>query len=336
MQHPDRPRSGQRGQVLVIVAAGALTFILLMGLVLDGGMALFNRRAGQNTSDVMALAATKFVADVHRGQAQADPSITTTYEALSRTAAANDCAAGGAVGCTWQAWFVGGSAGGPVDLAPVSPSSDVPAAALGVRVEATRQPKTFVVSLIGVGNWDVGTQATAIAQKLTTAPPGQLLPIALKGDPTTAFQPGQVYDLTDGKDLPGGFGYLSWTNSNDPNSLSDSICTPDSPLVTLPSIVDGDPGKSNAGDVRACIDKWIASKQTVLIPIYSTATGHGNGAKYTVIGVAAFVITSRDQPAVDNIQGYFVEIYNSNPIPGGTGAQVPGPTDTSFSLGLVR
>ena len=65
-----------------------------------------------------------------------------------------------------------------------------------------------MVGFIGIGNWVVDTEATAIAEVLRTAPAGQLLPIAAK-DPTSAvppqdpYQPGQVYDLTDGKDEPG-------------------------------------------------------------------------------------------------------------------------------------
>ena len=100
-------RRDERGQILVIVAGGVTALILLMGLVLDGGLAFFNRRDGQNTSDVMALAGTKFVADVHRGETQADSSITSTHTALDRAAAANGCTAGSGTPCTWQAWFVG-------------------------------------------------------------------------------------------------------------------------------------------------------------------------------------------------------------------------------------
>ena len=343
MRNPRHSRDGERGQILVIVAGGAIALILLMGLVLDGGMAIFNRRDAQNTSDVMALAGTKFVSDVHRklptetiGDTQADPSITTTWEALSRSAVANDCTSGGAVPCTWQAWFVVGGAAGPVDLSPVAVGSGVPANALGVRVAVNRQPRTFVVGFIGIGHWNVGTQATATAEKLRTAPSGQLLPIAFKGDPAAAYEKGQVYDLTDGKDLPGGFGYISWTGSNNAGNLEASLCTPNNPEFLMPTNFPGDPGKTNSSGVRACLDKWIASGQTVLIPIYDTTTGNGNGASYHIIGVAAFVLTSREQPAVDNLRGYFVEIYPTNPVPGGVGALPPGPTDTSFPLSLVR
>lgn len=336
MRHLRRSGDGERGQILVIVAGGAITLILLMGLVLDGGMAFFNRRDGQNTADLMALAGTTFVADVHRGKTQADPSITTTYEALSRSATANDCLSGGAVPCTWQGWFVGGSAGGPVDLSPVTAGSSVPANALGVRVGVHRQPRTFVVGFVGINDWNVNVQATAVAERPQTAPPGQLLPIAFKGDPAAPYEPGQVYDLTDGKDLPGGFGWLTWLGSPSAPVLRESLCTADNPEFTLPATLQGSTGTTNSSGVRACLDGWITSRQTVLIPMYDTTTGHGAGSEYHVIGMAAFVITAVDQPAVGNIRGYFVEIYSTNPVPGGAGARPPVPTDTSFSLSLVR
>lgn len=328
---------GERGQVLVIVAGGAIALILLVGLVLDVGVAVFNRRDGQNLSDIMAFAGTKYVADVHQGKTQADPAVTNTFAALQKSAVANDCQSTDATPCTWQGWYVGGSAAGPVDLSAVTSGSSVPSNALGVRVTVNRQPKTSFVGIVGMTQWSVSTQATAIAERPSTAPPGQLLPIAFKGDPSDPYEPGQVYDLTDGKDLPGGFGWLSWNGSNDPNALADSICYPDNPEFYLPFWFDADPGKSNSTDVRACLDGWIASGQTVLIPMYDTATGTGNGAKYRIIGVAAFVLTARDQPAVDNIRGYFVEIYPyTNPVPGGVGSQPPTADDTMFFLGLVR
>lgn len=330
-------RQHERGQVLVIVAGGAIALILLMGLVLDVGVAVFNRRDGQNVSDIMALAGTKFVADAHQDKPQADPAVTSTFAALQKSAAANDCLAGGAVPCTWQAWYQGASATGPVDLSEITAGAAVPDNALGVRVRVDRQPGTFVIGFIGLAHWDVSTEATALAEHPSTVPAGQLLPIAFKGDPSGPYQPGQVYDLTDGKDLPGGFGYLSWDGSNSSGALSTSLCTPNNPSFSLPATFPADPGKTNSSAVRGCLDGWIESGQTVLIPMYDVAAGHGNGATYRIIGIAAFVLTSRDQPAVDDIRGYFVEIYPyTNPVPAGVGSTPPTADDTSFFLGLVR
>jgi Flp pilus assembly protein TadG len=335
---PHADRRNERGQILVIVAGGAIALLLLMGLVIDGGVALFNRRDAQNSSDVMALAGTKYVADAQQGKTRIDAS---TWAALTRSAAANDCVATGPVPCTWQAWFVAKGAAGPVDIAggPLNSSSTVPANALGVRVAVRRLPGTFVVGLAGINKWDVNTQATAVAEVPNTIPAGALLPIALKDDGTfgQSYQPGQVVDLTDGKDAPGGFGYIAWAGTNDPNSLENSICSPDNPTFTLPMTFAGDPGKSNSSGVRACLDNWISPPgQTILIPIYDVVTGPGNNAIYRIVAVAQFVIASRGQPAVDNIRGYFVGTYNVDPIPGGLGSRPPTADDTSMYFGLVR
>jgi hypothetical protein len=339
----NRDRSGERGQILVIVAGGAITLLLLMGLVLDGGVAIFNRRDAQNTSDTMALAGTKFVADIHQSKTPVDA---TVFAALTRAAIANDCAPTSATPCTWQAWFVTGGTDGPIDtpntatpITATGPAAAVPANALGVRVAVRRQPGTFVIGLAGFRSWDVNTQATAVAEVPATVPAASLLPIALKDDGTAgqAYQPGQVVDLTDGKDAPGGFGYISWTGSNDPNALTNSICAPDNPEFTLPHVFTGDPGKSNDSSVRACLANWISpAGQTILIPIYDIVIDPGNNASYRIVAVAQFVIVSQAQPAVDNIRGYFVGTYNIDPIPGGLGSRPPTPDDTSFFFGLVR
>ena len=221
----------------------------------------------------------------------------------------------------------------------------------------------------------MSTEATAIAAKPSQFPVGVMLPIAVCGWTNPAgddcaqasttpapgnfvdFQPGQTYDLTDGKDAPGGFGWLSWDGSNSAGALADAICNPNNPSFSLDSPYDSpgayggymgtnpatgetwfpiDPGKSNASSVRSCLDGWIDSGATVLLPIYDLVTGDGNGAAYHITGVAAFVLTSRSQPAIDNIQGHFVEYYPYTDVPGGLGTLPPGPDDNTYFLGLVK
>jgi hypothetical protein len=244
---------------------------------------------------------------------------------------------------------------------------------LGVRVGVTRNPSAIVGRVLGFDTWAVSTEATAISAQPSSFPTGIMLPIALCGWGTTGindcqqasnspanvvdFQPGQIYDITDGKDAPGGFGWLSWTGSNSAGALATSICTPNNIPFSLDSPFDSpgayggfigtnpatgetwfpvDPGKSNSSSVRACLDGWIASGATVLIPVYDLVTGNGNNAAYHITGVAAFVLTARDQPAVDNIQGYFVEYYPYTDVGGGIGTQPPSAGDQTFFLGLVK
>ena len=324
---PPKSRDNERGQILVIVAGGVITLLLLAGLVLDGGIAFLNQRDGQNAADTASMAGARLIAEHYT-----DPLVSYTsaevYAGVQATVEANGCLTAGTP-CNWDADYVNTSY---ASIGTLGSSGTIPTGAVGVRVHVNRQPGTFLARLAQIQSWNIDTHAIAVGVQPATAPPGQLLPIALKQNTGDPYVPGQVYDLTDGKDIPGGFGYISWDGSNDPNSLADSICTPDNPAFTMPATFPGDPGKSNSSGVRACLDQWINNGQTILIPIYSTVVGPGNNAVYTIVGVAAFVMTSKAQPAVDNIQGYFVEYYPYTTVPGGGVVPTEGSTTVLLSI----
>ncbi len=367
-RNPRGRRGHQRGQVLAIVAGGLVGIIAIAALALEGGTLVLNRRDAQNSADLASVAGTRIVALSYTagGQDQAD-----VYAAVEGSLDLNNCGATASAPCAWDANFVGA---GLVSLGPVTnTSSAVPPGALGVRVGVTRSPGALLGRVLGFDSWNVSSEATAIAAKPSSFPAGAMLPIALCGwgqanvnDCTQAsdaplnaidFQPGQIYDLTNGADAPGGFGWLSWDGSNAAPALSNSICNPNNISFSLDSPYDSpgsyggvigtnpstgetwfpvDPGKSNSSAVRACLDGWIASGATVLLPVYDLITGNGNNAAYHITGVAAFVLTSRDQPAVDQIQGYFVEYFPYTDVPGGVGTLPPDASDTTFFLGLVK
>jgi hypothetical protein len=371
MQRPRQTRrETERGQVLVIVAGGLIGLLAIVALVLEGGTVILNRRDGQNAADLAALAGARVVALNYTsgGRTQAD-----VYQALEANLDVNNCGPTASAPCTWTAEFVGAG------LAPLGAvneaSTNLPANALGVRVGVTRSPGALIGRVIGFESWDVSTEATAVSGKEPTVAGGTMLPIAMCGfgtignteceqaDGTNAidFQSGQIYDLTDGKDAPGGFGWLTWLGSNSAPTLEASMCTPDNPPFTLDSQTDspGDwlkgyvlgtnpadgetwfpagNGKMNSSGMRACLDKWIDSGTTVLIPIYDTLNSKPNGDNlaYHIVGLAAFVLTAREQPAVDQIQGYFVDYYPLSSVPGGTGWTPPDASDITTFLGLVK
>src|SRR4051794_11097663 len=70
-----RPRDGERGQTLVIVALAAIPIIMLLGLVIDGGWAYTQQRRTQNAMDAAANAgAVMLVQDLpFRAQGQTQP-----------------------------------------------------------------------------------------------------------------------------------------------------------------------------------------------------------------------------------------------------------------------
>ena len=359
LAHPRRRRA-ERGQILVIVAGGLIGILAIAALALEGGTLVLNRRDGQNAADLASLAGTRMVALSHTETPKTQSNV---FGAVGAALDSNDCLTIGGTPCTWTARFVGA---GLSDLGAVTDTAAaVPPAALGVRVGVTREPGAIMGRVIGIDHWTVTTEATAIAAKPASFPAGILLPIAVCGwfnaatpnDCTQAngpapgnavdFQVDQIYDLTNGKDAPGGFGWLSWDGSNSAGALATSLCTPNNTSFTLDSPYDDphgagevwfpvDPGKTNASAVRDCLDGWIASGATILVPIYDLVEGPGNGAQYHITGVAAFILTSREQPAVDDIQGTFVKYYPYTDIPGGLGTLPPDPSDTTYFLGLVR
>ena len=235
-----RMRDPERGQILVLVAGGLLVLIAVVALVLEGGTVILNRRDGQNAADLAAVAGARLVALNYTDGGRTSAQVRTEVE---RVVEDNGCLVDSGTPCDWTARFVGA---GLADLGAVGDvASPLPAGSLGVRVEVNRHPGAILGRLppISRETWDVTTDATAISAKPSSFPAGTMLPIAVCGwgatgqDPCPqasaasggnyfAFQPGQVYDLTNGKDAPGGFGWLSWDGSNSAGALSDAICTP--------------------------------------------------------------------------------------------------------------
>ena len=268
-----RSRDGERGQILVLFAGGLVALLLIVGLVVDGGTAFVNRRGGQNTADLGALAGTKKLADTWRQAG--NPGVYVggnAYQAIATSVAANDCA--DASICTWTARYVGQHNGATFqDLGPVGagdtaiPGWNGGTPALGIKVDVTRTPRTYFLGVIGQSTWTVSTAGTAIAGRSPNAPAGQLLPIGFVdpggGEPNLQT----IFALTSGANGPGNFGWLSWTGSNSAGDLATSLCTPDNPPFTLPAQFPGDPGKTNASAVRACLEQWLDNGETVLIPI---------------------------------------------------------------------
>ncbi len=209
----------------------------------------------------------------------------------------------------------------------------IPPTAQGVKVEVGQPSETQFMRLIGITDVQVSTSAVALTASMPTIPPGVLLPAAMS--PPNTMVPGEIYDITDGLDGPGNFGWLSWNDDNDANTLVESICTPNNPEITVPFYIPGAPGAMNKKEGRDCLDEYIANGTPILIPIWDgTHPGNGSGAEYKIIGFASFVLTSRDQPAVKNIQGAFQEYFPLLTVP--AGFNPPSSDDPTYFLGLVR
>jgi hypothetical protein len=305
-------RDGERGQILVLMAGGLVAMLLIVGLVIDTGVAFKERRSAQNVSDLAALAGTRIVADWYL-----DPSAglsgASVHAAIDESATLNGCTAP----CSWSAEYVLPHADyTTTSLGAVTASGAIPAGAQGVAVTTTRNPETYFIRLIGMDRWDVAATATASTSRLLEPPPGILIPIGVFD---SDYQTGQIYTLTAGEHGPGNFGWLSWEGSPSAVVLAASICYPDNPAFTFPHWFSGSTGVVNSSAVRDCIDAYIANQTVVYVPIWrQTNDQGGSNLEYEIVGVAAFVLTHYDQHAVE-VDGRFVEFYSYPGVPAGFG-----------------
>jgi hypothetical protein len=305
---------GQRGQVIVLFAGGLIVVVLLVGLVVDGGYGLAQRRASQNAADFAALAGARVVAQWIAGDA-VNGTDATVRAAITRSVAAN-----GGTAVTFGApngpQYVGSNGG----VLGYVGSGSIPSGAAGVRVRSSRSWRPFFLGAIGVNNWTASAEATARGGYAATGPGTGVFPAGIaqaffeafpfcsgpvSTDPNSPCYPRQ---LTPGNlNVPGGFGWLSFgcsgyglgqdgsgcANSKPflqeeigPPSNSHGCCT----LVGLPG--SPDKVKSLPGNkVSADCSYWINTGATVTVPVWDVAGGTGANAWYHVIGFAGFQIT---------------------------------------------
>jgi Flp pilus assembly protein TadG len=328
-------RRDERGQVLLIVAAGMFVFVALVGLVIDTGVAFRERRNLQNASDLSAMAGTKVIADHYLDGGRTGSDV---FDAVDSSVEVNGCEA--ALDCTWTAEYVRPNSavtGSEVDLGPVVDGGSIPANAQGVRVTTHSTPDTFFMRAVGIAEVDVETAATGMTSSLLNETPANvLLPIAAFD---SDYEVGVEYELTAGEEGPGNFGWLSWYGPVNAPTLANSLCTPDNPAMLFPVWIQGATGMMNSSNVRDCLDQWLG--ETVLIPIWGqTNDAGGSNLDYEVITLGAFTLTGYDTHA-NKVNGHFVEFYALPSVPAGYGRPPCQSTDptcntrTNF-IGLTR
>ena len=220
-------RKSERGQMVVIVALALTTLIAMAGLVIDGGMALSNRRQVQNAADSAALAGTRVLGlDLKwRAVNAGNPSPPTApfpdvdaavCDAINNALAYNTNSAQSisAIDCytgSDDAWYV---EFGQFDADPEDDMRDVgrvgqgvPALAQGVRVQGSGQSPTFLMGVIGIDSIDVGGQATALAGP-GEPPLGNLMPFVV-ANPIGPFIPGDTYQMRSEDEGECGTGMIS-------------------------------------------------------------------------------------------------------------------------------
>jgi Flp pilus assembly protein TadG len=235
-------RNGQRGQTLVLFAlVMSLVIIPAIGLVVDGGYALAQRRAVQNASDFGALAGARIIAERIAGNTS-DGTDANVQAAITQSIAVNKGTpitfgppagpryvnSSGAFAChdgsgNAQTCNAGNQATSYVGngYIPVGGSA---VEAVGVTVGSSRAWTPFFVGAI-VGTWTASATATAKGGYYAGGPGGNVFPagiaeaVFLGRSPCVGDATGNVggpgacdpVHLTPGSlNVPGGFGWLKF------------------------------------------------------------------------------------------------------------------------------
>ena len=240
-------RRNSRGQAIVIFAGGLIAIILGVGLVVDVGFAWAQQRNAQNGADAAARAGAVVLA---KHQAEGTSSTSTGFDvwnAIQSTAVTNQVTIGpGEAHYTnWQGTDIGND---------VVAGGAIPSGAAGVRVTATRLQETYLVRVVGINQWDVKQDATAVSGPTTgcvdTVDGCVLLPVAfpvtvfactnngktLPIDPPQEWAVGQSIVLPICGGNPGSVGWLDWTpTAGGASELANVILNPPPVSVPLPS-----------------------------------------------------------------------------------------------------
>jgi Flp pilus assembly protein TadG len=354
----DRPR----GQILALFALTLTVLILGVGLVVDGGNALVQRRASQNAADFAALAGARIIAEKVGGDA------TTGTDANVQLAMTNAVSTNGGAAITF------GSPNGPryIDgngalLGYVGANPAIPATAAGVKVSSTRSWRPYFLGIIGISSWSASADATAtggFCASGCTPPPGSLFPAGISlaffqnypdcAGPVSNVPGDPCYPqhLTPGNlNVPGGFGWLKFGCSGyglgqdppanaggcansavflnteiGPPSQSFGCCT----QVGLSGSLDqigSLPGNKASADCSYYINNGV----TVTVPIWDTAGGNGANGYYHIVGFAGFQITGCS--GGKNIEGVWRRAFFAGPTT--TTAPAPG-VPTALGVQLVH
>lgn len=361
-------RRREHGQVLVLFAGAITAIILVVGLVIDGGYALSQRRDSQNAADFAAMAGARVIAEWVTGDT-ANGTDANVKAAITTAIAAN----GGssiAFGTAGSPQYVG-SDGSIVPSAGSSLSyvgnGAIPAGTDGVKVGASRSWSPFFLGIIGVNKWTASASATAKGGYWAGSPGGNIFPAGISqaffqaypfcsgdvsSDPTSPCYP---QHLTPGNlNVPGGFGWLkfgcdgyglgqtsTYYGGSEPagcgNSSQDLITEIGPPSLSYGCCSQvGVAGLDRIGslpgnnvDVSTACNYYINNDIVVTVPVWDTAGGSGSNAWYHIIGYAGFQITGCN--GGKDLSGVWRQEFFQGPT-----STNPGGSYTSLGVELVK
>ena len=307
------PKRGERGQVIVLFTLALAALLLFVGLAVDGGYALVQRRAVQNAADFAAIAGTRIVGESLTGKPVGAGTDANVLSAIQSILAANN-------GLLEDARYV--SATG-ASLGSVGGGS-IPSGSQGVVVNANVTWRPFFLGIIGVSGWTAGAGATAISPGVSS---GGVMPVGIQDSAFNALplcthlEDLSLCDsshLTPGTlNLPGGFGWLKFgaagkctgfglgmiddgcassqgflQNEVGPPANSYGCCTD----VTLTTDTPGDWRRigNMTGNKPADLSFYVQHQVVVWVPIWDYAGGTGANGWYHIVGFGAIIFDGLD------------------------------------------
>jgi hypothetical protein len=342
--------------MIALFALAGTAIVLMVGLVIDGGYALAQRRGSQNSSDFAALAAARVIAEWVAG----DTSNGT--DANVRQAIINSVQANG------DAPIAFGAPNGPVYVTSsgaangfVGAGGPIPANTVGVSVTSSRSWHPFFLGLIGMNQWTASTVATAKGGYSLAGPSGPVFPVGVSkatyetypicsGDVGSSPQCQPVHLTPGSLNVPGGFGWLKFGAAgkctgfglgmiNDgcdnskpflqseigPPANSYGCCTAVShgaaPLDRIGSL----PGNKASADCSWYIDNDVI----VAVPVWDVAGGTGANGWYHIIGFAGMQLTACN--GGKDVEGVLRQLIQPGPT-----TTAPQPKGTSLGVELVH
>jgi hypothetical protein len=302
-------RSGERGQIIVLMAAALISMLLMTGLLIDGGNAWAQERQTQNGTDAAAEAgatvlATKLGNDPNTKGSAANSWDAATLFAINNIAATNGndppiayytdvCGnlltlGGGKASSTADAAVVGGGFPTSVSTTPDCPAGIVGPVA-GVEVHDTKTFGTFFLSVAGITHFTAATTATAVTGFVQSCQDVEQGCAVIPLNVPVWFSVCSGHDLVQNYgtawpvntrvvvpicfNTPGNVGWIDWTPpAGGGSEVADCILNPCNPAIPLPSWqFITQTGTDHASTVDAALNHWDG--QTVLIPQFDYTCG---------------------------------------------------------------
>jgi Flp pilus assembly protein TadG len=293
----------ERGQVLVIVAAGMVILIALVGLVIDGGFAWGRQRDTQNAADAAALAGATVMAERLAGAVpiRTDADVNAAVNlAFSNNDVDRDVAF--YTNITGDLLTGGGAVTTNESAAARVGAGSIPSGAAGVLARGTQTFDTFLMRIVGFDQSTTRAPATAVAgylNEVCAAESGcDVIPITLPvtilqcdntGNNPRPYDPPTFWQVTDDPisiplcgNGPGNVGWIDWfpgeaacdgTPSEGMPEVECEILTPNNPPISLPSWQKvAQTGNTNAAYIETALNAKYAGA-IVRIPQFDGTCG---------------------------------------------------------------